>query len=162
MHRPRYTECYVLREQLRLQVLKVYKDGKQIASNLDGGVPAWNLTVPIQAGSRYLLVQEADVGEPYGGYRGQPGLRWAYSALRPPVTQCQRCSRPAVCVSCIESLYGSEAFLVGMCADVVMSCRLKWLSGQPYAGKYDAAPTSTNATQFLRVDGNSLVIDCKK
>ena len=43
-----------------------------------------------------------------------------------------------------------------------LSCRLKWLSGQPFAGQFDAAPTSVNATQFLRVDGNNLVIDCKK
>lgn len=59
-----------------LQVLKVYQDGKQIASNVDNGPPVWNLTVPVQAGSRYLLVQEADNGMPYGGYRGQPGLRY--------------------------------------------------------------------------------------
>lgn len=41
-------------------------------------------------------------------------------------------------------------------------CRLKWTSGQAFAGRYDEAPTQTNATQFLRVDGNSIVIDCKK
>ena len=40
--------------------------------------------------------------------------------------------------------------------------RLKWVSGQPFAGRYDALPTTTNQTQFLRIDGNSLVIDCKK
>jgi hypothetical protein len=40
--------------------------------------------------------------------------------------------------------------------------RLKWTSGQAFAGRYDEAPTQTNATQFLRVDGNSIVIDCKK
>ena len=45
---------------------------------------------------------------------------------------------------------------------VESSCRLKWLSGQPFDGKFDAAPTPTNATQFLRVDGNNLVINCKK
>ena len=42
------------------------------------------------------------------------------------------------------------------------TCRLKWVSGQPFAGRYDALPTTTNQTQFLRIDGNSLVIDCKK
>ena len=42
------------------------------------------------------------------------------------------------------------------------ACRLKWQSGQPFAGMFDAAPTTTNATQFLRIDGNQLVIDCKR
>ena len=42
------------------------------------------------------------------------------------------------------------------------ACRLKWVSGQPFAGRYDALPTTNNQTQFLRIDGNSLVIDCKK
>ncbi len=57
-------------------MLKVYQDGKQIATNAPANGPiTWNLTVPIQAGSRYLLVQQADTGMPYGGYRGQPGLR---------------------------------------------------------------------------------------
>jgi hypothetical protein len=66
-----------------LQVLRVYQDGKQIASNVDNGPPVWNLTVPVQAGSRYLLVQEADNGMPYGGYRGQPGLRYAMLSRTP-------------------------------------------------------------------------------
>ena len=59
-----------------LQVLRVYQDGKEIANNQPANSPPiWNLTIPVQAGSRYLLVQDADVGMPYGGYRGQPGLR---------------------------------------------------------------------------------------
>ena len=66
-----------------LQVLKVYQDGKQIASNVDNGPPVWNLTIPVQAGSRYLLVQEADNGMPYGGYRGQVGLRYVIKILLP-------------------------------------------------------------------------------
>lgn len=45
----------------------------------------------------------------------------------------------------------------GICAR-----RLKWLSGQAFAGMYDAAPTSSNASQFLRINGNNLVIDCKR
>lgn len=61
---------------MTVQVLKVYQDGKQIATNAPANGPlTWNLTIPVQAGSRYLLVQEADTGMPYGGYRGQPGLR---------------------------------------------------------------------------------------
>ena len=57
-------------------MLRVYQDGKEIANNQPANSPPiWNLTIPVQAGSRYLLVQDADVGMPYGGYRGQPGLR---------------------------------------------------------------------------------------
>lgn len=44
----------------------------------------------------------------------------------------------------------------------LFACRLKWQSGQPFAGQFDAAPTTTNATQFLRIDGNQLVINCKR
>lgn len=40
--------------------------------------------------------------------------------------------------------------------------RLRWRSGQPYDGLYDAAPTSTNATQFVRIHNGDLVIDCKR
>ena len=40
--------------------------------------------------------------------------------------------------------------------------RLKWLSGQAFQGLYDAAPTPTNASQFLRIDGIDLVINCKR
>ena len=42
------------------------------------------------------------------------------------------------------------------------SCRLKWQSGSPFAKIFDAAPTSVNASQFLRIDGHDLVIDCKR
>ena len=42
------------------------------------------------------------------------------------------------------------------------TCRLKWQSGQAFQGLYDAAPTHTNASQFLRIDGNNLVINCKR
>lgn len=41
-------------------------------------------------------------------------------------------------------------------------CRLKWKSGNPFAKIFDAAPTSVNASQFLRVDGHNLVIGCKR
>ena len=41
-------------------------------------------------------------------------------------------------------------------------CRLRWRSGQAYDGLYDAAPTSVNATQFVRVHDGDLVIDCKR
>ena len=61
----------------RAQVLYVYKDGQVVARN-DAQTPkVWNLTVPVVAGSRYLLVQEAATGDPYGGFRGHPGLRCA-------------------------------------------------------------------------------------
>ena len=61
-----------------MQVLRVYQDGKEIASNIpDNNTKVWQLTVPVKAGSRYILAQQADLGDPYGGYRGQPGLRFA-------------------------------------------------------------------------------------
>lgn len=54
----------------------MYEDGKQIASNVPAGGPkVWDLKVPVKEGSRYILAQQADLGDPYGGYRGQPGLR---------------------------------------------------------------------------------------
>ena len=54
----------------------MYEDGKQIASNVPASGPkVWDLTVPVKEGSRYILAQQADLGDPYGGYRGQPGLR---------------------------------------------------------------------------------------
>lgn len=40
--------------------------------------------------------------------------------------------------------------------------RLKWLSGRPFADMYDAAPSPVNATQFLRIFNNDLVINCKR
>ncbi|CAL8463261.1 g2795 [Coccomyxa elongata] len=93
------------------QALKVYQDGKVIASN---SPEVFQLSVPVKAGSRYLIVVEGTTGDPYGGYRGQPGVR------------------------------------------------LKWQSGSPFAQIFDAAPTSVNASQFLRIDGHDLVIDCKR
>lgn len=60
-----------------MQVLRVYADGKQIASNIpDNGSRIWELSIPVKAGSRYILAQEADLGDPYGGFRGHPGLRY--------------------------------------------------------------------------------------
>ncbi|CAK0785155.1 hypothetical protein CVIRNUC_008361 [Coccomyxa viridis] len=97
------------------QELRVYENGKQTATNTPtNGSAVWTLTVPVKNGSRYILAQQADLGDPYGGYRGQPGLR------------------------------------------------LKWLSGQAFAALYDAAPTHHNASQFLRINGNDFVIDCKR
>ena len=40
--------------------------------------------------------------------------------------------------------------------------RVKWLSGQAFHGLYDAAPTPANASQFLRINGIDLVINCKR
>jgi hypothetical protein len=57
------------------QVLLVYRDGQVIARNNAQTPNVWNLTIPVQAGSRYLFVQEGSTGEPYGGFRGNPGLR---------------------------------------------------------------------------------------
>ena len=59
-----------------MQELTVYKDGKQIASNTPAmGSKVWNLTIPVTPGSRYILAQQAVLGDPYGGFRGHPGLR---------------------------------------------------------------------------------------
>ena len=59
-----------------VQELRVYENGKQTATNTPvNGPEVWNLTVPVSNGSRYILAQQADLGDPYGGYRGQPGLR---------------------------------------------------------------------------------------
>jgi hypothetical protein len=41
-------------------------------------------------------------------------------------------------------------------------CRLKWGSGVAYADMYDAAPTATNASNFLHIYNNDLVINCKR
>ena len=58
------------------QELRVYENGKQTATNTPmNGSAVWTLTVPVMNGSRYILAQQADLGDPYGGYRGQPGLR---------------------------------------------------------------------------------------
>ena len=36
------------------------------------------------------------------------------------------------------------------------------MTGRPFEDLYDAAPTPTNASQFLRIDGNNLVVNCKR
>lgn len=58
----------------------MYSNGKEVvrtdAPNKD---PIYKFLMPIQAGRKYLLVLEGDVGLPYGGYRGHPGLRCALS-----------------------------------------------------------------------------------
>lgn len=57
-------------------MLRVYSNGKEVvrtdAPNKD---PIYKFLMPVQAGRKYLLVLEGDVGLPYGGYRGHPGLR---------------------------------------------------------------------------------------
>ncbi len=54
----------------------VYQDGKVIAQNNPPNSPkVFQLTVPVKAGSRYLIVVEGTTGDPYGGYRGHPGVR---------------------------------------------------------------------------------------
>ena len=54
----------------------MYENGKQTATNTPlNGSAVWTLTVPVKNGSRYILAQQADLGDPYGGYCGQPGLR---------------------------------------------------------------------------------------
>lgn len=59
-----------------LQVLMVYQDGKVIAQNNPANSPkVFTLSVPVKAGSRYLIVVEGTTGDPYGGYRGHPGVR---------------------------------------------------------------------------------------
>jgi hypothetical protein len=59
-----------------VQVLRVYSNGKEVVrTDAPGRDPIYKFNMPVQAGRRYLLVLEGDVGFPYGGYRGHPGLR---------------------------------------------------------------------------------------
>lgn len=64
-----------------MQELHVYENGKQIATNTpDTGPKVWTLTVTLKQGSSYILAQQADLGDPYGGFRGHPGLRYESAA----------------------------------------------------------------------------------
>lgn len=67
----------------------MYEDGKQIATNTpDTGSKVWKLTVPVKEGSRYILAQQAALGDPYGGFRGHPGLRYLLGCLPCHAIQC--------------------------------------------------------------------------
>lgn len=60
------------------QILRVYADGALVARTDRNNQPsAYNVTVPVKGGSRVILALTGSIGEPYGGYRGQPGLRCA-------------------------------------------------------------------------------------
>ena len=68
----------------------MYENGKQTATNTPtNGSAVWTLTVPVKNGSRYILAQQADLGDPYGGYRGQPGLRCNSLTCETPVAHVQ-------------------------------------------------------------------------
>ena len=61
-----------------VQILRVYADGALVARTDRNNQPsAYNVSVPVKGGSRVILALTGSVGEPYGGYRGQPGLRCA-------------------------------------------------------------------------------------
>jgi len=78
------SHCVALTLDVRAnpQVLRVYADGALVArTDVNGQPNAYNVTVPVKSGSRYILAVTGSIGEPYGGYRGQPGLRcapWRY------------------------------------------------------------------------------------
>eukprot|EP00884_Botryococcus_braunii_P022962 jgi/Botrbrau1/934/Bobra.0167s0045.1 len=95
------------------QVLRVYSNGKEVVrTDPPGKDPYYTFNMPVRAGRKYLLVLDGDVGFPYGGYRGHPGLR------------------------------------------------LKWMSGAPFLGTFDAAPLN-NGTGFVRVVNGRLSLNCK-
>ena len=61
-----------------MQILRVYEDGALVARTDRNNQPsAYNVSVPVKGGSRVILALTGSIGEPYGGYRGQPGLRCA-------------------------------------------------------------------------------------
>ena len=62
---------------LYLQSLRVYNGGKEIARTDPGAVPntyALN-NMAITGGSDYIFVVAGSLGDPYGSYRGHPGIR---------------------------------------------------------------------------------------
>lgn len=60
-----------------VQSLRVYANGKLVARTDQPDQPVvYNLTgLTIEGGTTYILVLDGSVGDPYGNYRGQPGLR---------------------------------------------------------------------------------------
>ncbi len=131
----------------------MYQDGKVVAQNNPPNSPIlFELSVPVKAGSRYLIVVEGATGDPYGGYRGHPGVRCCISARSYYMN--------------IASIQGRVFMLASLMNEASEGqwiwCRLKWKSGNAFAKIFDAAPTSVNASQFLRVDGHNLVIGCKR
>lgn len=55
----------------------MYANGALVARTDPPGQPStFTLSVPIIGGTRYILAMTGSVGEPYGGYRGMPGLRY--------------------------------------------------------------------------------------
>ena len=65
--------------RVHLQSVRVYNAGKEILRTDPGGVPAnYSLNnIAIAGGSDYVFVIMGSVGDPYGSYRGQPGIRCA-------------------------------------------------------------------------------------
>ena len=60
-----------------LQSVRVYNNGKEILRTDPGGVPsvyALN-NIKIAGGSDFVFVIMGSLGDPYGSYRGQPGIR---------------------------------------------------------------------------------------
>ena len=59
------------------QVLRVYANGKLVArTDEPGAAIVYNITgLPITGGTNYIFVLDGTLGDPYGNYRGHPGLR---------------------------------------------------------------------------------------
>jgi hypothetical protein len=100
------------------QILRVYGDGALVARTDAANQPSsYNVTVPVKAGERYILAVSGSIGEPYGGYRGMPGvrLRWAsgqpyddlYDAAPTPVnaTQFVRIHDGDLVIDCKRAAY---------------------------------------------------------
>ena len=61
-----------------MQALRAYNAGKEIARTDPSGVPntyALN-SMAIKGGSDYIFTIAGSLGDPYGSYRGHPGIRW--------------------------------------------------------------------------------------
>ena len=69
------------------QYARVYANGKMVTrTDVPGQTPIFTLVLPVVAGTKYLIVLNGDMGDPYGGYRGHPGVR-CMPLLQPLVKQ---------------------------------------------------------------------------
>lgn len=88
----------------------------------------------------------------------------AFRSMAQPPGSIICCKCQGLSLQLVSHHLGYQHFLA-WCAQLThlhFGGRLKWASGQPYDGMYDAAPTTVNATQFVRVHDGDLVIDCKR
>ena len=99
-----------------LQYARVYANGKMVTrTDVPGQTPIFTLVLPVVAGTKYLIVLNGDQGDPYGGYRGHPGVRWM--PLPQPLVQHRR-----VCVS-RKLAIASPEWVQAACAARVDVCQ---------------------------------------